>query len=76
MDRFVERFSAVLVDGGMPRMPARAFAVLLASDAGKMTAAGADSYRAALEKSKAGAVHLTPASAPPRAPRVPRQGRT
>ena len=39
MDRFVERFSAVLVDGGMPRMPARAFAVLLASDAGKMTAA-------------------------------------
>jgi len=38
MDRFVERFSAVLVDGGMPRMPARAFAVLLASDAGRMTA--------------------------------------
>ncbi len=39
MDRFVERFSAVLVEGGMPRMPARAFAVLLASDAGQMTAA-------------------------------------
>jgi DNA-binding transcriptional regulator GbsR (MarR family) len=39
VERFVERFAAVLVDGGMPRMPARAFAVLLASDEGRMTAA-------------------------------------
>jgi DNA-binding transcriptional regulator GbsR (MarR family) len=37
--RFVERFAAVLIDGGMPRMPARAFAVLLASETGRMTAA-------------------------------------
>jgi DNA-binding transcriptional regulator GbsR (MarR family) len=39
VDRFVERFAAVLIDGGVPRMPARAFAVLLASDSGQMTAA-------------------------------------
>jgi DNA-binding transcriptional regulator GbsR (MarR family) len=39
VERFVERFAAVLTDGGMPRMPARAFAVLLASDDGRMTAA-------------------------------------
>ena len=37
--RFVERFAAVLIDSGVPRMPARAFGVLLASDAGRMTAA-------------------------------------
>jgi len=36
-DRFVERFAAVLADAGMPRMPARAFAALLASDSGRMT---------------------------------------
>jgi DNA-binding transcriptional regulator GbsR (MarR family) len=39
VERFVDRFAAVLTDGGMPRMPARAFAVLLATDAGQMTAA-------------------------------------
>jgi DNA-binding transcriptional regulator GbsR (MarR family) len=39
VERFVDRFAAVLVDGGVPRMPARAFAVLLASDSGRMTAA-------------------------------------
>ena len=37
--RFVERFAAVLIDGGVPRMPARAFGVLLASDDGRLTAA-------------------------------------
>jgi DNA-binding transcriptional regulator GbsR (MarR family) len=36
--RFVERFSALLVEGGMPRMPARAFSRLLAEDSGRMTA--------------------------------------
>ena len=36
---FVERFASVLVDGGVPRMPARVFAVLLATDSGRMTAA-------------------------------------
>lgn len=37
--RFIERFAGVLVDGGMPRMPARLFTALLASDSGRMTAA-------------------------------------
>jgi DNA-binding transcriptional regulator GbsR (MarR family) len=39
VDRFIERFAGVLVEGGVPRMPARVFALLLASDAGRMTAA-------------------------------------
>jgi len=37
--RFIERFASVLVDGGVPRMPARAFGALLCSDSGRMTAA-------------------------------------
>jgi predicted transcriptional regulator len=37
--RFVERFAAVLVEAGIPRMPARVFAALLASDSGRLTAA-------------------------------------
>lgn len=37
--RFVERFAGLLVDGGMPRMPSRVFAQLLAEDAGQLTAA-------------------------------------
>jgi DNA-binding transcriptional regulator GbsR (MarR family) len=36
---FVERFAAEMVDAGMPRMPARAFAVLLTRDTGAATAA-------------------------------------
>ena len=36
---FVERFAAAMVEGGMPRMPARAFAVLLTEDEGGTTAA-------------------------------------
>lgn len=36
--RFVERFATVLVEAGMPRMPARVFAALLTSDSGRMTA--------------------------------------
>ena len=39
MGRFVERFASVLVDAGIPRMPARVFAVLLATDSGRLTAA-------------------------------------
>ena len=39
VSRFVERFASVLVDGGVPRMPARVFAALLASDTGRLTAA-------------------------------------
>ncbi|OIJ87665.1 GbsR/MarR family transcriptional regulator [Streptomyces colonosanans] len=36
---FVESFAAQLVEAGMPRMPARVFVALLASDAGAMTSA-------------------------------------
>jgi len=38
VSRFVERFAAVLVEGGMPRMPSRVFAQLLATDSGQLTA--------------------------------------
>jgi predicted transcriptional regulator len=39
VSRFVERFAAVEVEAGIPRMPARVFAALLASDSGRLTAA-------------------------------------
>lgn len=35
---FVERFASVLVEAGIPRMPARVFAALLATDSAKLTA--------------------------------------
>ncbi|HEX6470727.1 MAG TPA: MarR family transcriptional regulator [Streptosporangiaceae bacterium] len=37
--RFIERFASTLVTAGMPRMPARVFTALLASDEGRLTAA-------------------------------------
>jgi len=37
--QFVERFAANLTEGGMPRMPARVFAALLATDPARLTAA-------------------------------------
>jgi len=36
---FIERFATVLVDAGFPRMPARTFTALLATDSGRLTAA-------------------------------------
>jgi DNA-binding transcriptional regulator GbsR (MarR family) len=36
---FIERFASVLVEAGMPRMPARVFAALLATDSARLTAA-------------------------------------
>lgn len=39
VSRFVEHFAAQLVEAGLPRMPARVFAALLASDTGVMTSA-------------------------------------
>ncbi len=39
VDRFVERFALNLVEAGLPRMPARVFALLLVSERGKLTAA-------------------------------------
>jgi len=38
VSQFVESFAAVLTETGFPRMPARLFAALLASDSGTMTA--------------------------------------
>jgi DNA-binding transcriptional ArsR family regulator len=35
---FVEQFAAALIEAGVPRMPARAFAALLATDTGALTA--------------------------------------
>lgn len=37
--RFVERFAGVFVEAGVPPMPSRVFAALLASDAGHLTSA-------------------------------------
>jgi DNA-binding transcriptional regulator GbsR (MarR family) len=39
VNRFVERFSALLTDSGMPRMAARVYARILAEDSGQLTAA-------------------------------------
>jgi DNA-binding transcriptional regulator GbsR (MarR family) len=39
VSRFVESFAAQLVEAGMPRMPSRIFAALLACDTGSMTSA-------------------------------------
>ncbi len=37
--RFIERFASVLTQSGFPRMPARVFAALLATDSGKLSSA-------------------------------------
>jgi DNA-binding transcriptional regulator GbsR (MarR family) len=37
--RFVEHFALLLTEAGLPRMPARAFACILADDSGQLTAA-------------------------------------
>src|SRR5689334_8994349 len=37
--RFIERFAASLTEAGFPKMPARVFAGLLATDSGRLTAA-------------------------------------
>ncbi|MFJ8198843.1 GbsR/MarR family transcriptional regulator [Streptomyces sp. NPDC096152] len=39
VSRFVEHFAAQLVEAGLPRMPGRVFAALLASDTGALTSA-------------------------------------
>lgn len=39
VSRFVERFASVLVEAGIPRMPARVFSALFATDSGRLTAA-------------------------------------
>ncbi len=37
--RFIERFAAILVEAGFPRMPARVFVALLTADSSRLTAA-------------------------------------
>lgn len=37
--RFVESFASVTIESGIPRMPARVFACLMAADGGRLTAA-------------------------------------
>ena len=39
VSRFVERFAMTLEESGVPRMPARVFVTLLATDSGALTAA-------------------------------------
>jgi DNA-binding transcriptional regulator GbsR (MarR family) len=39
VSRFIERFASGLVDAGMPRMPARVFVAVLATDTGRLTSA-------------------------------------
>jgi DNA-binding transcriptional regulator GbsR (MarR family) len=39
VSRFIERFASVLAEAGIPRMPARVFAALLAADSSRLTAA-------------------------------------
>jgi predicted transcriptional regulator len=39
VQQFVERFAAVMIDAGVPRMPARVFVALLATDSGRLTVA-------------------------------------
>jgi DNA-binding transcriptional regulator GbsR (MarR family) len=36
---FIERFASVMIESGIPRMPARVFAALLATDSARLTAA-------------------------------------
>jgi len=36
---FIERFASVLIEAGIPRMPARVFAALLAADSARLTSA-------------------------------------
>jgi predicted transcriptional regulator len=39
LSRFIARFASALSEAGFPRMPARVFAALLATDSGRLTAA-------------------------------------
>ena len=48
---FIEGFASVLTESGFPRMPARVFAALLATDSGRLTAA-----------ELAGLLHVSPAA--------------
>jgi predicted transcriptional regulator len=53
---FIERFAAVLVEAGIPPMPARVFAALLVTDSGRLTAAGLTELLGASPAAISGAV--------------------
>jgi predicted transcriptional regulator len=60
VSRFIERFASVLVEAGIPRMPSRVFAALLADDSGGLTAAElADLLRASPAAVSGGVRYLT-----------------
>ena len=54
--RFIERFATAMVEAGMPRMPSRVFAALLATDSGRLTAAELADLLAASPAAMSGAV--------------------
>ncbi|MGE5133205.1 MAG: GbsR/MarR family transcriptional regulator [Gemmatimonadota bacterium] len=54
--RFVERFASVLVEAGMPPMASRAFAALLVTESGRLTAAELATLLSASPASISGAV--------------------
>ncbi len=60
VSRFVERFAQVLVDSGIPRIPARIFVALIATDSGRLTARElADQLRASPAAISGGVRYLT-----------------
>src|SRR5215467_12036718 len=53
---FIERFASVLVEAGIPPMPARVFSALLVTDSGRLTAAGLTELLGASPAAISGAV--------------------
>jgi DNA-binding transcriptional regulator GbsR (MarR family) len=53
---FIERFASVLVEAGVPPMPARVFSALLVTDSGRLTAAELAALLAASPAAISGAV--------------------
>jgi hypothetical protein len=53
---FIERFASVLVEAGVPPMPARVFSALLVTDSGRLTAAGLTELLGASPAAISGAV--------------------
>src|SRR5689334_9107785 len=56
VSKFVETFASAFVDAGVPRMPSRVFAAILASDAGRLTAADLSAQLQASPAAISGAV--------------------
>lgn len=58
VSQFIERFASALVEAGFPRMAARAFVALLATDSGRLTAAELAERLKASPAAISGAVRL------------------